>query len=46
MGRGIVLARQNKINEASTAFDQALAAAPSTRWYCVKPGPSTTARAI
>ena len=29
MGRGIVLARQNKINEASTAFDQALAAAPS-----------------
>ena len=28
MGRGIVLARQNRINEASTAFDQALKAAP------------------
>lgn len=29
MGRGIVLARQNKIKEASTAFDQALDAAPN-----------------
>lgn len=29
MGRGIVLARQNRINEASAAFDQALAAAPA-----------------
>lgn len=28
MGRGIVLARQNRINEASEAFDQALKAAP------------------
>ncbi len=28
MGRGIVLARQNRINEAGAAFDQALAAAP------------------
>ena len=28
MGRGIVLARQNRINEASTAFDLALKAAP------------------
>ena len=28
MGRGIVLARQNRINEASTAFDQALKASP------------------
>ena len=28
MGRGIVLARQNRINEASEAFDQALRAAP------------------
>ncbi|WP_165174496.1 M48 family metallopeptidase [Desulfovibrio sp. ZJ369] len=29
MGRGIVLARQNRINEASAAFDRALAAAPA-----------------
>ena len=28
MGRGIVFARQNRINEASEAFDQALKAAP------------------
>jgi len=28
MGRGIVLARQNRVNEASEAFDQALKAAP------------------
>ncbi|MBD5627682.1 MAG: M48 family metalloprotease [Desulfovibrio sp.] len=28
MGRGIVLARQNRVNEAAAAFDEALAAAP------------------
>lgn len=28
MGRGIVLARQNRVNEANAAFDAALAAAP------------------
>lgn len=28
MGRGIVLARQNRVNEASMAFDEALKAAP------------------
>lgn len=29
MGAGMVLARQNRVNEASAAFDQALAAAPN-----------------
>lgn len=29
MGRGIVLARQNRVNEAGAAFDKALAAAPN-----------------
>lgn len=29
MGKGIVLARQNKVNEANTAFEQALSCGPS-----------------
>ena len=29
MGRGIVLARTNRVNEASKAFDEALAASPN-----------------